>query len=800
MKKGKNFKIALLPFLICSSFLFSCGGQGSTSGQASTQPSSSVDPTPVISSSSSPVAPSSKTEESSSTPTPIEHTLSVSVSEIELEVGESSSFTVSVSPEKEDAEYEFAYDATIIELNKSTLEVKALKEGSTDIVVSLKDEPSATATISVTVNPKGILPTSISTDFARTVIGIDEEIQINVGFSPVTTTKKGLKFKSSNTSVARVSSDGLLKGLSEGTATITISSSDNPDVESISFDIEVSMDASKVAKDKALENLKLAANNEKSKMVGGSITLSIKNKNSTDVQTFKNDFESYADATYNNITDFSGNVYSEFHGIYDGKYYEVKTDSAGAQTVKIKTVSDEYSMSGSNIGEDEAEEQTKLPAILPYTYYSTFQYGVYDYLDEVILSSTIYKDGADCSVAYENNRLTITNYSGGIVSKTKNVVEIGFEDGCIVDASYSKEEYDADSLDDDFNPIDNAEPLSYEHFTADLSIGEKGNDKEKKINPADFYFSDFELNFYSSSDTDKVEPKQSFYRYDTIVYDIAEKSPEAATTDVDGILAKSTSDSSVISIAPNKMALNAVGEGTASVTFASGKVEKTYQFTVTIQDATGIEISLDETAIKCTESTNFQVSVTPYGAKNDIVVSLAEGDEAYATLTETATEGFYKLSGNPNMTEDSATVTIIAKSESNPELSASKSITIVKGMSAQDILNVLTSHTYKSEPDSSFYDIHMEATFTDTRDSYGYVGTFKAITKIGTVFDGGTIHYTIANGKLNIVNYIFDNGYIEEFRLYLETPDALTLGGSFVDASDEEDELSVTFKLKAVEA
>ena len=93
--------------------------------------------------------------------------------------------------------------------------VTALREGNAIITAKAGDK---TATCAVTVK---VSIESIEINFATARILVDGSIQLEVTVKPEDSTSKSVKWESSNLQIAKVSDSGVVKGVSEGKATIT---------------------------------------------------------------------------------------------------------------------------------------------------------------------------------------------------------------------------------------------------------------------------------------------------------------------------------------------------------------------------------------------------------------------------------------------------------------------------------------------------------------------------------------------------------------------------------------------------
>ena len=106
--------------------------------------------------------------------------------------------------------------ATVDETGK----VKAISVGTTKITVTALAN-KATATCTVEVVDKIIPVTSVTLNSKEEAISVGSAIQLTATVSPTTATNKNIVWTSSNNAVATVDGNGLVKGLSVGSANIT---------------------------------------------------------------------------------------------------------------------------------------------------------------------------------------------------------------------------------------------------------------------------------------------------------------------------------------------------------------------------------------------------------------------------------------------------------------------------------------------------------------------------------------------------------------------------------------------------
>ena len=102
--------------------------------------------------------------------------------------------------------------------------VKGLKEGTAIITVTTADG-GKTASCTVTVKPRTIAVTGVSLSKTELTLTVGDSHTLTATVSPSNATNKNVTWRSSNTAVATVT-NGVVKGLKEGTATITVTTAD----------------------------------------------------------------------------------------------------------------------------------------------------------------------------------------------------------------------------------------------------------------------------------------------------------------------------------------------------------------------------------------------------------------------------------------------------------------------------------------------------------------------------------------------------------------------------------------------
>ncbi len=103
--------------------------------------------------------------------------------------------------------------------------VKGLKTGTVTITATTEDGETTTKTITVKAKPANVAATSVKINGSKKEIYVGETLQLTATVSPSNTTNKKVTWKSSNTSIATVDSNGKVKGLKAGKVTITVTTS-----------------------------------------------------------------------------------------------------------------------------------------------------------------------------------------------------------------------------------------------------------------------------------------------------------------------------------------------------------------------------------------------------------------------------------------------------------------------------------------------------------------------------------------------------------------------------------------------
>lgn len=151
----------------------------------------------------------------------------------ELKVSETAQLAASVLPATANQGIKFtSSDETVATVSETGL-VTARKEGTAVITATAADgsEKSASCTIKVGATAVDVPVTGITLDQPEITIEVLKDAkQLKATVEPANATNKDVVFSSSNTNVAVVSNTGLVTAINNGTATITVTSKENPSI------------------------------------------------------------------------------------------------------------------------------------------------------------------------------------------------------------------------------------------------------------------------------------------------------------------------------------------------------------------------------------------------------------------------------------------------------------------------------------------------------------------------------------------------------------------------------------------
>ena len=149
----------------------------------------------------------------------------VTISPSTLNVGEgrTAQLKATVSPATAAQEVEWASQSTSIATVDANGLVTGISKGTTKIYARSKANPDKQATCSVTVIQD---PTLLGISFTVTEVNltVGQTYTLSIIYTPEYASNKKVSWQSSDTGVASVSSEGIITGLSEGSATVTATS------------------------------------------------------------------------------------------------------------------------------------------------------------------------------------------------------------------------------------------------------------------------------------------------------------------------------------------------------------------------------------------------------------------------------------------------------------------------------------------------------------------------------------------------------------------------------------------------
>ena len=153
--------------------------------------------------------------------------LSLDVTSLTLAAGEEGKLVATVAPKNAtNKELSWKSLTTSVATVDAEGNVKAVKPGTAKIRVSTTDGSKLNAECEVTVTKAKVAVTGVSLDNTLLLISVGESRKLSATVKPSGATNKEVSWTSNNESVATVDSNGNVKGLKEGSATITVTTKD----------------------------------------------------------------------------------------------------------------------------------------------------------------------------------------------------------------------------------------------------------------------------------------------------------------------------------------------------------------------------------------------------------------------------------------------------------------------------------------------------------------------------------------------------------------------------------------------
>ncbi len=142
-----------------------------------------------------------------------------------IKVGETTKLIYTINPETStNKSVTFSSSNTKVATVDSKGNIKAVGEGKADIIVKTKDG-NHTSYQTLTVEKEVVYASSISLDKNGATIYVGDTITFTHTISPSNTTNKNVTWSSSNNNIAIVNTGGTVTGISAGTVTITVKTS-----------------------------------------------------------------------------------------------------------------------------------------------------------------------------------------------------------------------------------------------------------------------------------------------------------------------------------------------------------------------------------------------------------------------------------------------------------------------------------------------------------------------------------------------------------------------------------------------
>lgn len=158
-------------------------------------------------------------------PAPTPGSVSVSPSTLNLTVGETSTLAAATIPENQSITWSSSKDSVAAVDNSGKVTAKAA--GDTVITAKITvDGKEYTSTCAVTVTASTVAVTGVTLDKSSATVNVGATLQLTATVEPSNAANKNVTWKSSNTGIATVDSNGKVTGKSVGEATITVTTAD----------------------------------------------------------------------------------------------------------------------------------------------------------------------------------------------------------------------------------------------------------------------------------------------------------------------------------------------------------------------------------------------------------------------------------------------------------------------------------------------------------------------------------------------------------------------------------------------
>lgn len=143
-----------------------------------------------------------------------------------LNTGANSTLTATVAPATANQAVNWSSSDPTIATVDTAGKVVAVKAGSVTITAASKADTSKKATCAVTITDPVVPVTGVTLNKTSTTLAVGAEETLTATVAPANATNKAVTYSSSDPSIATVTNAGKVTAVAEGTATITVKTTD----------------------------------------------------------------------------------------------------------------------------------------------------------------------------------------------------------------------------------------------------------------------------------------------------------------------------------------------------------------------------------------------------------------------------------------------------------------------------------------------------------------------------------------------------------------------------------------------
>ncbi len=154
--------------------------------------------------------------------------IKVNEEKVKMYAGENYQIEVTVLPEAlENKKVNYASSNNHIVTVDSKGKITGIRKGTAQITITTEETPQVSKVIEVTVDEK---PSELIVEQSEIELYVEDTYQLNVTVLPETLENKKVRYTTSNENIVTVDKDGMIKGIAEGTAQITITTELEPEI------------------------------------------------------------------------------------------------------------------------------------------------------------------------------------------------------------------------------------------------------------------------------------------------------------------------------------------------------------------------------------------------------------------------------------------------------------------------------------------------------------------------------------------------------------------------------------------